>query len=520
MSWTRTIGSWIDEAIYAIAPAYGAQRKATREIYEAKAEHMRRIRNRAYESAEQGRLRDGRWLTSNLSADADLKKDLVSTRKRSRDLYRNDHIGGAIESRVEHVVGTGFTVQSRVKELPGVITADQARLVNTQLELLYEQVEPTACRTRRKSLWEKVALAARLLDVDGEAFVVFSDIGNADAKIPLCVEVIDADRVETPPEHEANPRVRMGVRYNNKGQINGYYIRKTHPNDDKETNTEYDFIPAPRMQHLYVEWFAGQSRGLPWMTRTLNKSKDGKDYAEAAVISAQVEQCFAAFIRTKANPLAAAIGGATSSTSTNRIQDILPATVNYLGQDDEIFFANPTKSNSIGTLMEYNNRTIAGGTNWPYEMLMKDWRGVSFAGGRIVLNAARITTRVRQRLIERGLLRPFWNRMVDEAVIIGEVDIDPRLYRDNLFAFRRHAWSAPRWSYALTPSEEVNAIVTAIDNNLMTKADALSEMQLDFEEVAEQRQFERTVEREKGIESNETMAAESTPSPTDQGVFA
>jgi capsid protein len=126
-----------------------------------------------------------------------------------------------------------------------------------------------------------------------------------------------------------------------------------------------------------------------------------------------------------------------------------------------------------------------------------------------VLNGAKISTKVRQKLIRESMLTPFWNRMVDEAVIVGAVDIDARLYRDNLHTFRRHEWSAPRWSYAINPAEEVKATVMALDNNLTTLARVHAEEQLDTEEVLPQRAMERQMERDGNILPNAVAAAET-----------
>lgn len=261
------------------------------------------------------------------------------------------------------------------------------------------------------------------------------------------------------------------------------------------------------------------------MTRSLNRAKDGKDLGEASIMAAQVEACYAGFIKSKANPLRKAIGASTGSDSGgNRLQDIRPGTLTYVGADEEIVFSNPTKANAAGSLIEYNNRTIAAGLNWPYEMMLKDWRGVSFAGGRIVLQGAKMTTRSVQKLITETFLTPFWHQMVAESVILGEVDIDPRLYRDNTFLFNAHSWTAPRWSYALTPGEEIDAKVTAINNNMATLADVLAEDQQDLEQVIPQRAKERKMERENGISPNENViagaqaanVARSAPNPSPQ----
>lgn len=190
--------NFLDRAILFVSPRRGAERIATRQLFDASVKRAEQITARALESSEKNRTREAKWLGSRLSVDAFLEEDLEDTRHRSRELYRNDFVGGAIDSRVEHVVGNGFTVRPKIKKKKGVITEAQADDYNEQLADIFEQVEPTACRTRKRSLWSKTCLVQRGIDADGEAFVVFSDIGTSELPIPLCVEVIDPDRVETP----------------------------------------------------------------------------------------------------------------------------------------------------------------------------------------------------------------------------------------------------------------------------------------------------------------------------------
>ena len=63
---------------------------------------------RAFNGASKGRLlRD--WVTSDDSADSDLKYDIEELRKRSRDLMRNDGIGAGVQKAFEdNVVGSGL----------------------------------------------------------------------------------------------------------------------------------------------------------------------------------------------------------------------------------------------------------------------------------------------------------------------------------------------------------------------------------------------------------------------------
>lgn len=85
--------------------------------------------NSAYEGADNTGFNKHAWITSRLSADAALQSGLAhdELRQRSRQLYRSNPIGGAIDQDVDLVVGTGFTPQSKIVPMAGVVTEKQAQ---------------------------------------------------------------------------------------------------------------------------------------------------------------------------------------------------------------------------------------------------------------------------------------------------------------------------------------------------------------------------------------------------------
>lgn len=485
---------WLDRAILAVAPSYGARRIAARRAFEiAAASHQRFAR---IEAAEHGETRSDRWLISRLSPDSQLEQDLQSTRDRSRDIYQNDAMGGVVEGKVNHVIGTGHTPQARVE-------GDGAEEINEQIEAVYRDWSPRADRSGRRSLWMLSRLAERHNEFDGESFTVLSDVGRADKPIPLACQVIDPERVETPAEREGDERVRLGIRYSADDEILGYYVRRSHPGDTKNVDLEYDFIPADRMLHVFEPWFAEQSRGLPWMTRALNRARDAKDVDEAAILGAQIEQCYAAFV-TPAHTSASlsASGAATGATNDGRqLQDITPGTIKYLNHGDTVSFGSPNRPGSnFPPFMEWNYRRVAAAINWPYEMVVKNWGTLSFSAGRLVLTDAKKATQVAQKIMCEMWLARIWWRMVEESVIVGAVDVDPREYLAEPHRFQRHVWIPPKWEYALNPGEEVTADLDEIAGNLLTLEDALAKRGYDLEEFVARRKREEEILKAAGME--------------------
>jgi lambda family phage portal protein len=484
------IGNALDRLVYAVAPVAGAKRMEFRRRFDEG-----QVRMAAHDGAKYDETRGSSWIGSRLSPDAALEEDREELLSRSQELYRNDSVGGSIDTRVNLVVSYGFTPQAAIQPREG-ITQAQADTWNDQLELVYDQLYPRIAISGKESLWESLRLVERLNAYAGESITILSDVGHPDKPVPLAVEVIDPFRLETPPDKIANPRIRMGIEYDAKGRITHYHIRRTHPGDTRNVNYEYDRISAARVLHVFERWFAGQSRGYPWLTRTLNRIKDKKDYGEATIIAAQVEACHAAFVET-IDPLGAAGSNAAGTTTTGQTyQEVRPGGVHYLRPGEKVSFGDPSRpGNTFSPFMEWISRDMAAGMNFPYEMLAKNWGGLSFAAGRLSLADCRLFVKSQQKLLTESWLGPVWHRMVEEAVIVGAVNIPPRLYQRMPWVFHAHEWGPPAWPYALTPREEIESKIAAIDANLMTKQKVISEDGAWWREVFAQRAVEMEEER-------------------------
>lgn len=503
-----SFGGLVDRFVYAFAPERGVRRMAIRGAAERRA-----ARNASTDGAESTQIRDGKWLGSRLSTDSVLELDLETLRRKSRELYRTDSIGGAVDSRTNLVVSYGFTPQARIKERSGWATQAQADKWNEELEEIFDRTQRSIGKNGKQSLWQLLRLVERCNAVDGESITIMSDRGSADRPIPLILEVVDADRLETPPGMLGNPRVRMGIEYDAGGRIVAYHIRNTHPCDTLTVDQTYTRYPADRVLHVFEPWFAGQSRGFPWMTRAINRLRDAKDLDEAAILAAQVEACYAAFVASPGGAYQSAAGATSETIANRRYEDIHPGTIRYLDFGETVTFGQPTKAGGYDPFQTWNYRRAAAGMNFPYEMVAKKWDGLSFAAGRLSLTDAKLFVKAQAKMLREAWLGPVWNRIVEESVIVGACSIPPSLYARAPWWFQRHEFNDPAWPYALTPGEEIDAAVKAVDNNLRTKASVIAEYGGNLEDVFAERIVERKQERDGDIEpaAAEVPSAELTP---------
>jgi lambda family phage portal protein len=507
-----------DRAIGFVSPRLSAERMTWRRRWraaEARFGSLSDPQMGTYEGAAADNTRASSWLSSRLSPNSALEQDLVTLRSRSLELYRNDSIGGAVDGRTNLVVSYGFTPQARIVKREWLVTEEQAKQWNQELEDVYDQTACTIDKNGQRSLWQLSRLAERHHGAYGESFTILSDRPDVDRPIPLTLEIVDPERVETPPSQISNPLVRLGIEHDQSGKIVAYWVRDKHPGDTLDINLKYTRYPAERVLHVFEPLFAAQSRGLPWLVRTLNRVKDAKDLDEATIIAAQVEACFAAFVTSPMGAQRAADAGlASDSDAANRIEDIRPGTVKYLDSGETVQFGTPTRAGSFEPVQEWNYRRAAAGMNYPYEMLVKNWSGLSFAGGRLALTEGRLFVQSEQQLLIECWFNRIWQRLVYEAVLLGAVSIPPRAFERAPWWFYRVEWIPPAWPFALTPGEEIDAKIKAVNNNLITKSRVVGEFNGDLEDVFAQRQKERQLERDYKIEPATAEAPSRPVDPT------
>ena len=493
----------VDRLILAAAPRFGARRMADRARWQAVEKSL--DQRLAYEGAEENDVRASRWMGSRLSEDASLAQDLDSLRHRSRELYRNDSLGGWVDTSVNHVVGCGFTLDAR--------TPDDE--FNTAAEQLVQDWAEACDPQRRWELWEQLRLAERHYIFDGESVTILSDVAALDGRIPLAIEVVDPLRLSTPDNQIMNPQISLGVERDDLGRVTHYHVQDQHPDDPGAAAPTWTRYPAARVIHSYERWFAGQSRGLPAFTRILNRAKDAKDLDESMIVAAQIETAFAAFVKSSGGAYEAAVGAGTGTRSDGtRYQEIESGRVHYLAEDEDVVFSNPTKpGNQFEPFQRWNYRRIASGMGQSYELMIKDWSGLSFAGGRLSLADARVAFRCRQKGC-RSWLRRIYQVIILEAVALGELPLTSAAYQADPRPWLRSAWLPPAWSFELNPGETVEAAIKAIDHNLATAADFIAESGAgNLEDIHAQRAVERESEKVHGIQPREGAAGNPPADP-------
>lgn len=503
------LGRWCDEAIFSLAPVWGSKRRAARQLSELSQRRLERL-YLSWDSDTDSRVRGDRWLASGLSPDTILEQSIRELQNRSAQLYRKNNVAhAAIEGRVGNEVGIGITAQPRVR----AFTKARNREINDGIKDVIERwSESGVDKSRRLTLGGLQRQVCRTFATYGEAFVL---LGNQRYRgsIPLAVEVIAPERVETPPGEAGNPNVRMGVKFDANGEVLGYYVRESHPGDYKRTSFKHKFYPRfdkqgqSRMLHVFEPLFAGQSRGLPWLCAAMNRIKDLDDFFEAELIAKQVEACFGLIFKggpDSLSPMDEAEGAksSTEAATGKRLENLEPGMVHYSSDGEEVTTVDPNRPGStFAPFIELSLRSISAALNYPYEMLAKNFFRTTFSSGRLAMLDGRVGFRMRRQVLIEQFLSPLHQRVIYEAVFVDELGglIDLLDYRERPWVFTRHKWVGQGWSF-IDPEKEVKAHVLAKDEDIETFADIYAEQGEEWDEQFEQRLVEKGVLVEQEVE--------------------
>jgi len=446
------------------------------------------------------------WIPGGGSADEDVLGDLHALRERSRDLVRSDpHAAGIVDCWVSNIVGHGITPQSRIdRDLLG-LTEEQAQEFQRTAERIYRYWGRTADVTGRLSIVELQALLMRSLFENGDVFAI--PRVDETRKISLAYQVIEADRVTTPSQKFNDKSVREGIVVGPSGEHTGYYVKKTHPGDTKSGGWKTDDFALigstdeagrRRILHLYRTLRPDQTRGIPFLAPALLLFYDLQQYFRAELIGAKVAACYSVFVVSKDPYGAAAAAASTARDKAGRpVEFLTPGQVRYLEQGEEIQGFQPNRPNTaFSDFVMRILRAIGAQVSMPYELVSQDFSQTTYTSGRMALTEVRRNFRAWQAWFAAKFLQPTWDRVIEEAVLLGELDAPKwEEFRD---AYTQVTWVGPGWQW-VDPSKEVSATVEAIEKNLTTLADECATRGADWQEVLIQRAREREVQEELGI---------------------
>ena len=479
--------NWLERAISTFSPTWGFKRKSARFASEF-------MLSGGYRGAKKNRPHD-QWLPGGGSADEDLLLDLPDLRERSRDLNRNDGIAaGATDTVVTNVVGSGIMPQSQISAERLNIATEKAVEIQSQVELAWSRWKRNADSTNRLDFDDMQSLVQRQILENGE--VLFLPLMIPERRpYSLALELIEADRLDTPPQKMTADNIRGGIELGKRGQPVAYWIKKSHPGnltvgtyttDDWQRYSAWNSLGRPNVFHLFHQNRPGQSRGVPWFTAALDIFKNMASYMEAELVAARVAACYSILVQSP-NPYE--MGQMAQAGETDGegkpVEYLEPGIIKYMGPGEEIKGFSPNRpGNTFEPFIERILRAIGVALDLPYELLAKDFSKTNYSSARAALLEARKFFQWRQIWLAKYLCQPVWEMVLEEAWLRSEIDAPDFLEKKREYC--KAKWIPNGWQW-VDPVKEAKGAEISLKNNMTTLSTVLASRGEDLDETLEQR---------------------------------
>lgn len=471
-------------------------------------------------------------------ANDDSVHDLPVLRDRSRDQVRNSPLaGGAINTIVTNVVGTGLSMQSSIDhEFLGMTeeAADEWKSTTEREYKLWSESKDCDA-TRGQNFYGLQSLAFRSALESGDVFSLTPNIRRPGKPYGLSLQLIEADRCSNPNRRTDTESIVAGVELDGYGGPLAYHFTNKHPGGMinrkalKWTRIAATGSSTGRLNviHLFDRRRPGQTRGVPILAPVIEPLKQLSRYTEAELQAAVISGAFSVFVKMDPEAFSELftddaaktyINSGTSwdgSLSTGTMDG--PGKVVNLLPGEDISTANPGRPNSeFDPFVQAILRQIGVALELPFEVLIKHFTA-SYSAARAALLDAWRFFRGRRDWLATNFCQPVYELWLEEAVANG------RIYAPGFFADPaiRKAYCGAVWvgdgPGSIDPAKEISAAIDRIESGISTIAsESILHDGVDWEIKHRQRTKEQRMRREDGLLPEPAPAPAALVAPPDK----
>lgn len=420
-------------------------------------------------------------------------------RQRARMLYMAAPLAtSAIKAVRTNVVGQGLSLSAKIDREALGMSQEAASQWQRRTEKEFALwAESRACDALGiNDFYELQQIAVQSWVLSGDVFCLFKGGAKTTSNpYDLCLHLIEADRVSTPTAwntfygmmtegtNEKNGNdIHDGVEVDKAGRVVAYHICNVYPNElPKKGTAEWKRIEAigaetglPNILHLMDAERPDQYRGVSYLAPVIEPLLQIRRYTETEITAAQIESCFAGFIKTQARPDDIPMNetgevGPQEPSDPNEF-NFGPGEFNVLKPGEDISFSDPKRpANGFGGFVRAVAEQVGAALEIPAEMLLKAFTA-SYSAARGALLEAWKAFRMRRSWFEKDFCRPVYEAWLAEAVALGRIQA-PGFFADPAI---RKAWSGSEWAGPsqgqLNPVQEIQAEVLAVQHGFSTHA--------------------------------------------------
>lgn len=446
---------------------------------------------RQYHAAKVNRLTND-WLSTQSSANKEIRQDLKTLRSRSRQLERdNDYVRRWLRCLENNVLGSeGILLQAKSRDANGRLDEAANRIIETAWAEWGESPSVNGL-----SSWRDVQRIV-LRSVARDGCILIRKVRNYDNASRFAIQLLEADLLDhdRTGKMKGGNRVRMGVEIDKWEKPVAYHIFNGHEGDDmtQDRPNKIERIPAEEIIHVFMPERAHQSQGVPWCASAMSGLNQLDAYSEAELVSARIGASKMGFYIK--NESGDGYQGETDSAG-NMLSEAEAGSFEQLpaGVDFKMFDPDHPSGN-YGTFVKATLRGIAGGLGISYNTLSNDLEGVNYSSIRAGLLEEREEYKVVQNWMIDHVVKPIFSEWLEYALLSGSL----KLPAAKVQKFNAAEWRARRWTW-VDPLKDTNASILAIENGLKSRRRVIAEQGGDIEETLDEMREDRELAKSKGL---------------------
>ncbi|WP_108062695.1 phage portal protein [Poseidonibacter lekithochrous] len=450
------------------------------------------VQRRTFSAANTGNLYSS-WVTSQTTADVDIKRDLRTIRNRSRDLMQNDDYAKKFKSMVKRkVVGKkGIKLQNKAKDSNGNLD----KKANQQIEEAWKKwCKKGVCDvTGKYSFIDIQKLAIGAMAEDGE--VLIRKVKGYKNDFGFALQLLEADHLD---ENFNDPQrnILLGIEFDKWGKPIAYHLHKSHPGNQLIAGMDVsrERVPADEIIHLFLPIRISATRGVPWMHTAMTRMKMTNGYEEAELVGARVAASKGGFYTQKE-----AEGEYRGDTTIDNVptNELTPGEFEVLPKGWDFKSYDPQHPNAaFKDFMKVVLRGVASGLDVSYNSLANDLEGVNFSSLRSGVLEEREVWEELQSWVMEHLHDDVYSDWLDMSLLSAVIAL-PYFKYDK---FNNPHWLARGWQW-VDPLKDAQANILLNKEGLKTHTEIFAEMGKDIEEVYEQLAKEIELREKYGIKT-------------------
>ncbi len=470
------IAKLLDSAIAEVAPGWAAERAKSRAI----------LAISGYHGASISRPALAGFRPAVQDADDDIG-DLRILRARSRDLARNAPLaGGAINTNVTHVVGTGLSLQPAIDyEYLGITEEAAQAWQDNVLRRWRAWAEVPQCDvTRHQNFYGLQSLAFRSMLESGDVFILMPMTSGR-----LALQLVEADRISNPDLGPDTSKRVAGVELDDAGAPVAYHIAKKHPGrlvgaSAGPWQRVEAFGPSSNRRnvlHLFERLRPGQTRGVPYLAPVIEPLKQLARYTEAELQAAVISAAFALFIKMDPQAFQELFddnGQASYLSAATSWDGSYPDTglngpgkaVNLLPGEEPVMQSPGRPNEKFDPFFMALARQIGLRLEIPLEVLLKHFTSSYSAARAALLDAWRVF-RCRREFLATYFCQPIYEEWLAWEISNGRISA-PGFFADEMIL---NSYCGATWvgdgPGSIDPTKDVEAARARVEMGISTLAD-------------------------------------------------